>query len=127
MENLKEIIREELKKWIDKKKDFVLIDVLVQNSYDARHLPGAVHAGVHEDGFLEKASKLVPDKNTQAVVYCSSFTCQASPLAAKKLMEAGYANVSHFKGGLADWRDAGYPLEGEVAKEGTGPKCSCCS
>ena len=117
MENFKNITREELKKWMDEKTDFVLIDVLAQGSYDARHLPGAVHAGVHEDGFLEKVSQLVPDKNKQVVVYCSSFTCQASPLAAKKLVEAGYMNVYDFTGGLADWQDAGYLFEGEIAEE----------
>jgi len=111
MKNLKDVTREELKKWIDEEKDFVLIDVLLQSSYDGRHILGAVHAGVHEDGFLEKVAKLVPDKANLTVVYCSSFHCQASPLAAKKLTEAGYTDVYHYAGGLADWQNAGYPFE----------------
>ena len=127
MENYKEVSLQDLKKWIDEKKDFVLIDVLVQNSYDAQHIPGAVHAGVHEDDFLEKVLKFVPDKNKQVVVYCSSSTCQASPLAAGKLVEAGYMNVLHFKGGLADWQDAGYAFEGGVTEIKIEGKCNCCS
>ena len=113
MEKLKEVSREELKKWIDEKKDFVLVDVLLRHSYDAWHLPGAVHAGVHEDGFLEKVAALAPDKDKPVVAYCSSFTCMASPLAAKKLAEAGYTDVYHYAGGLADWQDAGYSFESE--------------
>jgi len=116
MENLKDVTREELKTWIDEEKDFVLIDVLLQSSYDGRHILGAVHAGVHEDGFLEKVAKLVPDKNKQVVVYCSSFTCHASPIAAKRLTEAGYTDVRHYAGGLADWQDAGYPFEAGETK-----------
>jgi len=114
MENYKEITREELKKWIDDKKDFILIDVLSQGSYEGRHLPGAKHASAGETDFMEKVKNLVSNKETIVVVYCASFTCQLSPLAASKLAEAGYTNVYDFKGGLADWQDAGYSFEGEV-------------
>ena len=126
MENYKEIIREELKKWIDDKKDFVLIDVLSQGSYEGRHLPNAKNASVSETDFFEKVEKLVSNKGTTVVVYCSSFTCQLSPRAASKLVEAGYTNVYDFKGGLADWQDAGYSFEGEITGEKAGAKCSCC-
>ena len=127
MENFKIVEREELKKWIDEKKDFVLIDVLSQGSYEGRHLPNAKHASVSETDFLEKVEKLVPNKETAVVVYCASFTCQLSPRAATKLVEAGYTNVYDFKGGLADWQDAGYSFEGEVVKEKVEAKCSCCN
>ena len=127
MENYKKITREELKKWIDEKKEFVLIDVLAQGSYEGRHLPTAKHAFASEADFLEKVEKLVSNKETTIVVYCASFTCQLSPRAASKLVEAGYTNVHDFKGGLADWHDAGYFFEGEVAEEKAETKCSCCN
>jgi len=129
MENFKIIKREELKKWTDEKKNFVLIDVLSQGSYEGRHLPNAKHAAASETDFLEKVEKLVPSKEAVVVVYCASFTCQLSPRAAGKLVEAGYTNVYDFKGGLADWQDAKYPFEGEVAEEKekkVESKCSCC-
>lgn len=126
MENFKIIKKEELKKWIDEKKDFVLIDVLAQGSYEGRHLPSAKHASVRETDFLKKVETFVPSKETVVVVYCASFACQLSPLAASKLSDAGYTNVYDFKGGLADWQDAKYPFEGEVAEEKVEPKCSCC-
>ena len=127
MENFKIIQREELKKWIDEKKDFVLIDVLSQGSYEGRHLPNAKHADLSDSDFLEKVEKLVPIKETVIVVYCASFTCRLSPHAASKLVEASYTSVYNFKGGLADWQDAGYSFDGEVAQEKVEAKCSCCN
>lgn len=127
MENLKTITREELKKWIDEKKDFVLIDVMSQGSYEGRHLPNAKHAAVSETDFLEKVAKLTPTKETVVVVYCASFQCQLSPRAASKLSGEGYTNVYHFKGGLADWQDAGYSFEGGTTEKKVDAKCSCCN
>ncbi len=127
MENFKIIKREELKKWMDEKKEFVLIDVLSQGSYEGRHLPNAKHAAASETDFLEKAGNLVPNKETVVVVYCASFTCQLSPRAANMLVEAGYTNVYDFKGGLADWQDAGYSFEEGSSQEKIPSKCSCCN
>lgn len=112
MGKFKEITRDELKKWMDEKKDFVLIDVLSEASYNAKHLPGAKHADPTQPDFLEKVKQLTGgDKNKTIVVYCASFTCQLSPFAAKKLTDAGYTNVYDFKGGIADWQDGGYQFE----------------
>jgi len=128
MENYKEITREELKKWMDEKKEFLLIDVLSQESYEAKHLPGAKHAAVRgEENFLKKAADIASTKDAVIVIYCASFTCQLSPLAASTLADDGYTNVYDFKGGLADWQDAEYPFEGEVAGEKIKSKCSCCN
>lgn len=114
MEGFKTITHEELKKWMGEKKSFALLDVLSQESYAARHLPGALHADSSESDFIEKTETLVPEKETPVVVYCGSFTCQKSPKAAQRLIEAGYIEVYDFEGGLADWKDTGYPLEGEA-------------
>lgn len=126
MENFKIIKKEELKKWLDEKKDFVLIDVLSRGSYEGRHLPNAKNAAANETDFLDQVEKLVPNKETIVVVYCASFTCQLSPRAASMLADTGYTNIYDFKGGIADWQDAGYLFEGEVAKKGEA-KCNCCN
>lgn len=115
MEDVKMIARDELKQWMDEGKDFVLLDVLKSESYEARHLPTALHADSSDSDFLDKVAALVASKETLIVVYCGSFTCQKSPKVAHTLAEAGYTNVYDFEGGLADWQDAGYPLEGEAA------------
>ena len=112
MANFTTITREDLKKKMDKGEDFVLIDVLGALSYDERHLPGAINIDAHKEDFLEQVKMQVPDKNKEIVVYCSSFSCQASPAAAGKLGDAGYTHAVDFEGGLADWEDAGYFFEG---------------
>jgi len=111
MEKYFTITREALKKKIEQGSDFVLIDVLGEASYEQRHLPGAISIDAHNEDFVEQVQKRVPDKDKEVVVYCSSFSCQLSPEAARKLAEAGYTNVVDFEGGLADWEEAGYPFE----------------
>lgn len=117
MEEFKTLTREELKSWMDEEKDFVLVDVLSEGSYNSKHLPGAKHASVKESDFLEKIQEMVPEKDKPVVVYCGSFSCQLSPFAAHKLSEMGYTEVYDFEGGLADWQDGGYSLEGATAEE----------
>jgi len=115
MTDVKEVSTEELKKWIDDGKDFVLLDVLAPASYEARHIPIAKSAPVGDPDFMEKAEALIPNKDTIVAAYCSSAQCGASPRAAAQLAEAGYTNVYHYKDGLAGWQDAGYSFEGEAA------------
>jgi len=105
---MKQITREELKRMMDRKEKFVLIDARSHPGYDKEHIPGANsipadHLGKH----------ILKDirKNETIVTYCSSFTCESSTIAATKLEEYGYKNVLEFKGGLADWKEAGYPTE----------------
>ena len=115
-ETFKTITRDELKEKLDRKDDFALINVLADSSYEAMHIPGSINIDVHQPDFLEKIAKAVPEKDKEIVVHCSSFTCQSSPTAAKKLVEAGYTNVADFSGGLADWKDGDFKLEGTAVE-----------
>ena len=106
---MKTISAQELKKKIDAKEDFELIDVLDKSSFDGKHVPHSKSIPVDE---LEEKSKTeLPDKNKEVIVYCASKECQASSHAAKKLEEMGYTNVTDFEDGLAGWQDAGYEFE----------------
>ena len=107
------ITKEALKKKIDERSDFVLIDTLGAASYTKRHLPGAISIDAHEENFILRMKRQVPDKDQEIIVYCASVSCQLSPHAAQKLVDAGYMNVVDFEGGLQDWEDAGYPFKGE--------------
>jgi 3-mercaptopyruvate sulfurtransferase SseA len=48
----------------------------------------------------------------EIVVYCSDETCIASKAFGQLLERNGYSHVLHFVGGLNDWEQAGYPVEG---------------
>jgi hypothetical protein len=44
---------------------------------------------------------------------CSNSGCTPSELVYQHLIDHGFKNTRRYAGGVADWEDAGYPLEGE--------------
>ena len=68
MEGLKTITRGELKAKMDRGDDFVLLEVLSEQSYQRAHLPGAIRFQN-----MDRTSELLPDKDAEVVAYCSNF------------------------------------------------------
>jgi rhodanese-related sulfurtransferase len=56
--------------------------------------------------------ELVDDMDSRIIVYCANFQCSASERAARLLEDAGYRRVFVYRGGIGDWQEAGYPVEG---------------
>lgn len=110
----KQITTQELKTKIDGgRKDYYLIDVLMQNSFEARRIPTAINIP-YGTGFLKEfEAKVNVPKDAQIIVYCASSGCQLSHMAGANLEEAGYTNVYHYADGLAGWQNAGYGFEGQ--------------
>lgn len=108
----KRITTQELKTKIDSgKKDYYLIDVLMQNSFEAQHIPTAINLP-YGAGFLKEfEAKVAVPKDAHIIVYCASNGCQLSHMAAANLEEAGYTNVYHYADGLAGWQNVGYAFE----------------
>jgi rhodanese-related sulfurtransferase len=65
---VKTIDREELKEKIERGDDFVLLEVLSEQSYARGHLPGAIRFPGRSE-----VPDLLPDKATTVVAYCSNF------------------------------------------------------
>jgi rhodanese-related sulfurtransferase len=65
---VKTIDREELKEKIEGGDDFVLLEVLSEQSYARGHLPGAIRFPGRSE-----VPNLLPDKATTVVAYCSNF------------------------------------------------------
>ncbi|MBI5803526.1 rhodanese-like domain-containing protein [Candidatus Pacearchaeota archaeon] len=106
---MKTISATELKKKINSKSKFIIVDVLPKESFELQHIPTAINIPLGEIG--GRAQKELPNKKQEIIVYCSSSTCGASPTAGKMLESMGYKNVAHFKGGLAGWQEKGYKFE----------------
>ncbi len=70
--NVGEISRQELKAKLDRKETFTLVETLSKTAYEQEHLPGAIN--LPPDQVKELAEALLPDKNADIVVYCSSPT-----------------------------------------------------
>jgi rhodanese-related sulfurtransferase len=110
---LAQISRESLWRKIESGDEFVLVDALAPISYARSHLPGAIN--LPPEWVHERASKRIPDPQTEVVVYCSSSTCDSSVVVATRLSELGYRNIRHYAGGKSDWIEGGLPLEGAAS------------
>lgn len=108
MPGIEFIPKEKVLEMRENDEPFRLVEVLGQDQYEDRHLPGAINIPLDE---LEDRAPEELDKDETIVVYCASYTCQASTKAAEKLTEMGYENVMDYKGSKADWEDAGLPFE----------------
>jgi rhodanese-related sulfurtransferase len=109
---MKTLTKEELKKMKDRREDFELINVLGKEVFEKEHIPGSANIPITEE-FGNKIKEKYPDKDRKIVVYCASFECHSSPAAAKRLEQMGYTNVYDYEGGMKDWKDGGYPVEGK--------------
>jgi rhodanese-related sulfurtransferase len=104
------IERDELKAQLDAGTDLKLVMAMHQVHFEKAHIPGSVQLFD-----LDQAGEvLTPDD--RIVVYCSDRHCSASRLVGQKLIDAGYVHVIHYPGGLSDWLQAGYKLEGTAAE-----------
>jgi rhodanese-related sulfurtransferase len=63
------ISREDLKRKIDSREDFRLVETLPRQSFEHARLPGAVN--LPPDRVSELAPRLLPDKHADIVVYCA--------------------------------------------------------
>ncbi|MHC4871008.1 MAG: redoxin domain-containing protein [Planctomycetota bacterium] len=91
-------------------KKLVIVDVLSPESYNKRHIEGAINIPLKQ--IKDKMSKL--PKDGTIVTYCANFKCKASTMAAQALQRAGYKNVYDYEGGIKDWHENKLPVkEGE--------------
>jgi rhodanese-related sulfurtransferase len=106
---VKECTSAEVRGRLDRGKSFHFIDVREDEEFAKDRAQGARHIG---RGVLERdIENLVPDKQTEIVLYCGGG--YRSALAAESLGQMGYTNVWSMEGGIRAWREAGYPLEQE--------------
>ncbi len=106
--NMKQITIKFLRKMMEGHEDFVLIDARTHEGYDEERLPGAIRIPANRLG-----PQMVQqfEKDSTVVTYCSGWACESSTIAAQKLEKYGFTNVLDFKGGLEEWKKAGYDTE----------------
>lgn len=98
---------EQLKNKLDRGDNFKLVMTMNQWAYDHLHIPGSLHF----NNLSEAMAQLTPDD--EIVVYCSTKWCHESTYAYLVLRSQGFNKLYRYAGGLLEWMDAGYPLEGE--------------
>lgn len=96
---------------IDRNDEMVILDVLPEESFLKRHLPGAINIPFHQENFEVMVKKMITDKSVPVVIYCTDLECEASSKATEKLMEMGYKHVGDYELGIDDWMAQGYDLD----------------
>jgi thiosulfate/3-mercaptopyruvate sulfurtransferase len=114
----KVVTTDELKKWIDDKKNFIIISTLPAADDRAfGTIPGALNAEMpktEKDLTPENKERLLKvagnDKDRTLVIYCGFMACRRSHIGAKMLVDDGFRNVYRYPAGIAGWGEAGYSL-----------------
>jgi len=107
---MNEISREQLKAKLDRGEQFNLVMTLGSLAFQGKHIPGSLNLSEPKD----LLAGLDPQQET--VVYCSDRLCPSSIMAYHFLDSRGYKKLWRYSGGLSDWEQAGYPLEGELVR-----------
>ena len=119
------VTTDELKQWIDSKKDMLIVDTMPYDaSYKKGHVPGALQflfpiPDMNTWDSKETAGKskadyealLGVDKDKTIVIYCGFVKCTRSHNGAAWALKLGYKNVYRYPGGIFAWKGADYPVE----------------
>lgn len=100
---------EELHRLLESKKDIVVLDVRQPLDLLAHSeiIPGAVRVPPKE--VMEQASLIPKDKDS--VVYCTCVSEKTSRMVLKSALHLQFSRIKFLKGGLAAWKEKGYPVE----------------
>jgi rhodanese-related sulfurtransferase len=99
---------------LDDGDPFALVMTSGAFGFRAKRIPGSLNFGSPE----EALARLEPTDDI--VVYCANDGCASSVYACRLLRSRGYRSVRRYAGGVADWEEAGLPLEGELVEESEG-------
>lgn len=96
---------DELRAQLSHEPGMLVIDVRQASEFESGHVPGALQ--LHAGDLPDRLSELPRDRPI-ATICASGYR---SSVAAGLLRQAGFRDVSAVRGGLPDWRAAGYPVE----------------
>jgi rhodanese-related sulfurtransferase len=108
--------RDELRAKLDRGDAFKLVMTLSSFAYEAKHIPKSLHFETVEETLAAL------DRDDEIVVYCADVHCVASIYAYVLLERAGFTRLHRYAGGVADWEQAGYPLERHTRKPASTPR-----
>lgn len=113
--NLPRITAEELRQLIDKKADFVAVDVRDSGSYEAGHIKGAVN--IYYDAAADPMDRqmmlIALPMDKLIVTYCDCTDDASSANMAQELYKLGYDRdkIKVLSGGSLRWVELKYPME----------------
>lgn len=102
------ITSDNVKKMIDDKAAFGLVDSRREKDFWEEHIETAVNLPA-SDTNAQTLAEMFPDVSTKLVFYCQNVKCQASHIASSKAIGAGYQYVYVYTKGIEEWKELGYP------------------
>jgi rhodanese-related sulfurtransferase len=90
-----------IRKLIDEKASFMLIDARPKRVFDKGAIPGAVN--ISDSEFDKHVDKLPADKATPLIYYCGGLECVLSNKSAEKARALGYTDVRTYVEGYPEW------------------------
>ena len=104
------ISAEQLKKMLDGREKFVLVDSRNGSEYREGYIPTAIN--IYDKEMEANRAKLPSDKGQTLVFYCNGYPkCVRSLNGAKMAFGWGYKKVYLYAAGFPDWQGKGYPVE----------------
>ncbi|MFI4897815.1 MAG: rhodanese-like domain-containing protein [Phycisphaerales bacterium JB059] len=112
---MKRIDAEQVAQLQDQSQSPFIINVLPEEHFERKHIPGSINIPLERDNFVDRVSARVGNRAEPVVVYCANSECDASAKAATKLEGAGFTNVQDFEAGVEGWERNGRQLVGSQA------------
>ncbi len=88
-----------------------IVNVLSQEQFRQRHIPGSQNIPLTDPRFVEKVESAAAGPDAPVIVYSASKECEASQQAAAKLEAAGFGEVYHYAGGMRAWEESGRSVQ----------------
>lgn len=98
----------QLKQRLDAGEKLILVNAMEENKFRAKHIPGSMNLFRKED--IQQSLQ----KEDDIVVYCTDLACNKSIILYHLLEAMGYTHLCRFAGGMTEWENAGFALEGEM-------------
>jgi len=105
-----------LKKLMDDKAPYVLIDARPKRVADKGMIPTALN--ISDSEFDKHVDKLPADKATPLIFYCGGLECVLSDNSAEKAKKLGYTNVLTYPPGYPEWEKLNGPATPMAAMAG---------
>jgi len=105
-----------IKKLIDEKAAYVLVDARPKRVADKGMIPTAIN--ISDTEFDKHVDKLPADKATLLIYYCGGLECVLSDNSAEKARKLGYGNVLTYPPGYPEWEKLNGPASPMAAMAG---------
>lgn len=90
----------------------ILLDARTADEFNHGHIPGAVNLPITRFNATYSFLTSLLSQNKIIICYCEGLDCTDSSLLALELYKKGHKDIFVYKGGMTEWEQLAYPIEG---------------